>query len=322
MKTNNLTFTTSPKLQPARKLRGFASLALQRRSLYGRERRCNAGKELDNETGLYYYGARYLDPKTGRWLSGDPAMGEYVPSAPVNEEAKKQNQNLPGMGGVFNYANLHAYHYAGNNPVKYTDPDGDAINIAAAVIFAVVGGATCAAVAAADGKPVREIIAAAAGGVVTGGMAGLTMGGSLAVQFGGAALAGTAGYMANSMVKGESYTADGIAGSAMGGAAGVMVPQIAGAMTKAIGKAASSQKVAEAANNIANWLGDGATVKTNKHGDKIFLSEDGTKRVRFDMKHPYPHNNPHVHIQQLTNGEWKSVDPKIDQIFSKDVPHN
>jgi GH24 family phage-related lysozyme (muramidase) len=28
------------------------------------------------------------------------------------------------MGGVFNCVNLHAYHYAGNNPVKYVDPDG------------------------------------------------------------------------------------------------------------------------------------------------------------------------------------------------------
>ena len=28
------------------------------------------------------------------------------------------------MGGVFNVVNLHVYHYAGNNPVKYTDPDG------------------------------------------------------------------------------------------------------------------------------------------------------------------------------------------------------
>jgi RHS repeat-associated protein len=82
------------------------------------------GKELDAETGLYYYGARYLDPKTSRWLSGDPALGEYFPSAPVNDEAKKRNQNLPGQGGVFNYVNLHAYHYAGNNPVKYVDPDG------------------------------------------------------------------------------------------------------------------------------------------------------------------------------------------------------
>jgi hypothetical protein len=28
------------------------------------------------------------------------------------------------MGGVFNVVNLHLYHYAGNNPVKYVDPDG------------------------------------------------------------------------------------------------------------------------------------------------------------------------------------------------------
>jgi RHS repeat-associated protein len=82
------------------------------------------GKELDPETGLNYYGARYLDPKTSRWLSGDPAMGEYFPSAPVNDEAKKRNGNLPGQGGVFNYVNLHAYHYAGNNPVVMKDSDG------------------------------------------------------------------------------------------------------------------------------------------------------------------------------------------------------
>jgi RHS repeat-associated protein len=87
-----------------------------------------SGKEMDEETGFYYYGARYLDPRTSRWISADPAMGDgsYIPSAPINDEAKKRNGNLPGMGGVFNYVNLHVYHYAGNNPVKYVDPDGEA----------------------------------------------------------------------------------------------------------------------------------------------------------------------------------------------------
>jgi hypothetical protein len=60
------------------------------------------------------------------WLSADPALGDYIPSAPVNEEARERNGKLPGMDGVFNTINLHLYHYAGNNPVKYTDPDGKA----------------------------------------------------------------------------------------------------------------------------------------------------------------------------------------------------
>ena len=68
--------------------------------------------------GLYYYGARYLDPKYSRWLSGDPALGEYVPAAGAD------TSKLAGMGGVYNTVNLHLYHYSGNNPIKYTDPDG------------------------------------------------------------------------------------------------------------------------------------------------------------------------------------------------------
>ena len=101
------------------------------------------GKELDEETNYYYFGARYLDPRTSRWISADPAMADYVPQAPVNDEARKRNGNLPGQGGVFNTINFHVYHYAGNNPVKLVDPNGEwAVKLGISISITVGGGWT------------------------------------------------------------------------------------------------------------------------------------------------------------------------------------
>ena len=81
-------------------------------------------KEQDEETGLYYYGARYLDAKYSRWLSADPAVGEYL------------SKDYKGTsGGIYNSINLNLYHYANNNPVHYIDPDGK--DAASAVIAAI-----------------------------------------------------------------------------------------------------------------------------------------------------------------------------------------
>jgi RHS repeat-associated protein len=90
-------------------------------------------KELD-ETGLYYYGARYMDPRTSLWVSVDPALEKYLPVMPGDEEELAQlqrdplgywQQKLPGTGGVFNAPNLGVYSYSHQNPVKLRDPDGN-----------------------------------------------------------------------------------------------------------------------------------------------------------------------------------------------------
>ena len=56
------------------------------------------GKQFDEETGLYYYGARYMNPITSLWYGVDPLAEKYA-----------------SMGG---------YVYTLDNPVKLVDTDG------------------------------------------------------------------------------------------------------------------------------------------------------------------------------------------------------
>ena len=67
----------------------------ERNGIYNTPYKFNA-KELDEETGLYYYGARYYNPKTSLWLSVDP-LAETT---------------------------LQPYSYANNNPIRFADPTG------------------------------------------------------------------------------------------------------------------------------------------------------------------------------------------------------
>ncbi|MDY5886244.1 MAG: hypothetical protein SPJ44_08035, partial [Treponema sp.] len=53
--------------------------------------------------------------------------GEYIPE--MGKGNAKDSGSLPGMGGVYNHINFHLYHYAGNNPVRFVDPDGRALHL-------------------------------------------------------------------------------------------------------------------------------------------------------------------------------------------------
>ena len=57
------------------------------------------GKQFDEETGLYYYGARYMNPVTSLWYGVDPLAEKYV-----------------ATGG---------YVYTLDNPVRLIDPNGN-----------------------------------------------------------------------------------------------------------------------------------------------------------------------------------------------------
>ena len=62
---------------------------------------CLYTEKDDDSTGLYYFGARYYDPETGRWIERDPKGGS-----------------------VEHPASLNRYVYCYNNPLLYVDPDG------------------------------------------------------------------------------------------------------------------------------------------------------------------------------------------------------
>jgi len=70
------------------------------------------------ETGFYYYGARYYEPKSSLWLSVDPLAG-YNPIFEDEHYIDRQHN-----GSIFNAGNLNVYGYTYQNPVIYIDPNG------------------------------------------------------------------------------------------------------------------------------------------------------------------------------------------------------
>ncbi len=58
-------------------------------------------QELDADTGLYYYNARYYNPVLGRFITADTIVPNFT-----------------------NPQSLNRYSYVGNNPVNYADPTG------------------------------------------------------------------------------------------------------------------------------------------------------------------------------------------------------
>src|SRR3989337_759006 len=72
-------------------------------------------KNLDDESGLYYFGARYYDPETGRFITKDPDGGDL--DNPISQ---------------------NPYIYANDNPVNLVDPDGEFVVIIPAAVYITI----------------------------------------------------------------------------------------------------------------------------------------------------------------------------------------
>jgi RHS repeat-associated protein len=140
------------------------------------------GKECDDSTGLYYFGARYYAPYLGRWISTDP---------------KEQ------------FASPYTYSY--NNPTTATDPDGQwawLIPIAVgALITAYTGYKAGKSQGASGAKLAAYTVAGGTIGAVSGGVGGYIASASVPLaQTLSMAVTSTASSKAMSYITGGSTT--------------------------------------------------------------------------------------------------------------------
>jgi RHS repeat-associated protein len=99
------------------------------------------GQRLD-ASGLYYYGARYYDPVIGRFISADTIVssaplpnGERISALTVSYHIEKHSPYTSGGAPrVMDPQELNRYSYALNNPLRYTDPQGNQVDLAQALI--------------------------------------------------------------------------------------------------------------------------------------------------------------------------------------------
>jgi len=80
-------------------------------------------KKLDDYTGLYYYGARYYNPRLSIWYRVDP-LAVYNPV--MESEFYGDGQH---NGGVFYWGNLNPYIYTYQNPINFIDPNGKQVDL-------------------------------------------------------------------------------------------------------------------------------------------------------------------------------------------------
>ena len=272
------------------------------------------GKELDTMYGwnMQDHEARWYDPVVGKWMVTDPLQEKYFDSS--------------------------LYCYTGNNPIRFSDPNGQdwwdkVIGFGAAIADNATGGLTN--IRSYAGRHVSDPKDFNAG-LTTGDLASLTV---------GSIESGTGATM---VASGTTITTVGLVaeGPSVGTSTVVVVAGGAVLKTGVVLTAHGAVMMANAGKNLANkkgYIDSNTSSIQKKTGTRInskTLWKD-TKGNRIDVENPNPGKRPgQIHFQDSQNnkyiynnkdGRFYSRDPKTnkwnvpaprrinDQIFKQDV---
>ncbi|MDC7242808.1 MAG: hypothetical protein PQJ44_02330 [Sphaerochaetaceae bacterium] len=204
------------------------------------------GYRHDSSTNWYYLNSRYYDPEVGRFINADKVLGQLT-----------------------NYKSTNMYSYSSNNPVNYTDEDGDFWHLLGGFVVGAAIGATAKIVSnIISGEKWSDGVATAA---IVGGVTGLMTAagaGSLAIGLVAGIGTATGNQIEDCVFKGEEFDLKEYVFDA------VVTGVLAG-----VGSSYGSNKIGASAKQIKNWFKPGSfrTMVTGNFMKKI------TKAVAYSI---------------------------------------
>ncbi len=229
-------------------------------------------KERDAESGYDYFGARYYASPLYNWTSVDPLADQSPQISP--------------------------YAYCNWNPIKFVDPDGKAIHVAAGAIIGAVIGGTISGISAMNDptKSGRQVMGAIAGGAlsgaITGGAAaftgGLSLGATGTIAFG--AISGAAGESAGSLISqgignGEIDGGEVVRAGLVGAAAGTITGAASKGVSEVVKKSGVVQSIqTKMLDGVKSGIGKAAKQQANQTRKSIINFCSPGNEKQFQMK--------------------------------------
>ena len=258
------------------------------------------GKERDAETGYDYFGARFYWSADGIFTTVDPLADKYP--------------------------NVTPYLYCNGNPIKYVDPDGRAVHVAAGAIIGAVIGGTISGISALNNptQSRRQVLGAIAGGAVsgaiTGGAAAATAGLSFIGTGGTIAISAVAGFIGETsgsavnqgIGNGEIDGGEVLRAGFVGAAAGTITGAASKGVSEAVKKSGVVQSIqTKMLDGVKSGTGKAAKQQANQTRKSIinFCSPGNEKQFQMKDLITYPAD---VVGQEVSTGVTTS-EPVVDK---------